>query len=583
MVINRMQWKIGGSAGEGIMTTGMIFSKVCARAGLKTCAYPEYPSLIRGGHNTYQIFVNDKHATSQLRDVHLLVALNKESIALHIDELIDGSAVIYDPDDWGDETPSVEGKDVIMVPVEMTKFAKEHEVDKVARNTVALGASFGMLGLSLENLEGVIQDWFGKKKPELVDENMEQAEAGYEAVAGKYEQFGYRLERKKGKPQTVISGNAAIAIGAIKAGMKFFAAYPMTPSSDILSYLAKKEKDYNLVVKQTEDELAAMNMIIGAGFAGVRSMTATSGGGFALMTEALGMAGIAETPCVVVMGQRPGPSTGLPTWGGQGDLNQVLGASQGEFPRIVLAPGDPKECFYLTHEAFNLAEKYQAPVVILVDKYNQQTWLSMPHFKTSNLKLERGKMMAQKDLDKIIGAGSEYLRYKHTDDGISPRTLPGMANGRHVASSYEHFENGHTTESEEETVKQYDKRFKKMETFVENDAEGPKYYGTEDALVTVVGWGSTKLPAIEMLRLAEEEDVPVNYLHFTYIDPLPKEKVFEAFAHTHKTLCVEGNKLGQLENWLKQQADITMNGNFHKYGGRPFYPEEMLEKVKEML
>lgn len=583
MTNNKMQWKIGGEAGFGIMTTGLVFSKICTRAGLKVFAYPEYPSLIRGGHNTYQVFVNDTQATSQIKDVHLLVALNKESLGLHTGELVDGSAVVFDPDDFDGETPSVEGKDIIFVPVEMTKITKEREVDRVARNTVAIGASFALLGMPFEMVEHTINTWFDKKKPELADENVAQAKEGYAAVEGKYEQFGYRLKPKKAKEQTVLSGNAGISIGAVKAGMKLYAAYPMTPSSGILSYLAKLEPDYNIVVKQTEDELAAMNMVVGGGFAGVRSMTGTSGGGFALMTEAFGMAGIAETPCVVVMGQRPGPSTGLPTWGGQGDLNQVLGASQGEFPRVVLAPGDPEECFFAGFEAFNIADRYQLPVVILVDKYNQESWQSIPYPKTAGLKIDRGQLMTQKELDAAVKADGEYLRYKHTKDGVSPRAIPGMKGGNHIGSSYEHFQDGHTTEDEAEAEKQYDKRMMKLDAFLKKDFQGPVLYGPEEADVTVVGWGSTKLPAMEALRMAEEQGVSMNYLHFTYLYPMDEAIVKEALEKANALLCVEGNKLGQFEQLLYAHTGVKMNAGFHKYGGRPFYPEEILEQVTKLV
>lgn len=588
MTINNLQWKIGGEAGFGIMTTGLIFSRICARGGLKVFAYPEYPSLIRGGHNTYQVFVNDTQATSQIYDVHLLVALNKETFELHTDELVDGAAVVYDPDNFKDENPRIEGKNVLFVPVEMNKIIKEKKVDRVARNTIGIGASFGLLDYPWDHVASVIQDWFGKKKPELAEANLELTKIGYDTAKTFCSEhnfdYQYRLVENATAPkQMVVTGNGAISMGAIKAGMKFYAAYPMTPSSDILSYLANKENDYNLVIKHTEDELAAMNMVIGAGFTGVRAMVATSGGGFALMTEALGMAGIAEVPIVAVNGQRPGPSTGLPTWSSQADLRFILHASQGEFPRIVLTPGDVTECFYLTHEAFNLAEKYQTPVIILVDKYVQESWQSVEPFDTSQLKIDRGKLLTQKELDAVVKAEGKYLRHKYTDDGISPRVLPGMKGGRHIDSSYEHEESGYTTEDEVESMKQYDKRFKKMETFLKEDVQGPQFFGPENADVTVVGWGSTKLTTLEMLRLAQQESISVNYLHFTYVDPLPVALVEEAFKKTQETLSVEGNKLGQLEGWIREQTGITMDAHYRLYGGRPFYPDKILERVKELL
>jgi len=380
----------------------------------------------------------------------------------------------------------------------------------------------------------------------------------------------------------VVSGNEAIALGAIQAGLKLFAAYPMTPSSAILSSLAKNEKKYNLVVKHTEDELAAMNLIIGAGFAGARAMTATSGGGFALMTEALGMAGIAEVPVVVIMGMRGGPSTGLPTWTSQGDLRFVLHASHSEFPRLVLAPGDAQECFYLTHQAFNLAEIYQLPVIILVDKYVQESWQSIPLFNTAKLQINRGKLLTQTQLAKRA-AEEIFPRYQHTADGISNRALPGLAGGIHIASSYEHTPEGYTTEDETEVTAQNDKRFKKLDAYLAKDVCGPKLYGAKKADVTLIGWGSTKLPGQQVLRLAEKQNISVNYLHFTYLDPLPINLVQTALQNCQKTLCVEGNKLGQFEGLLKQKIGFTMTGHYREYGARPFYPEKILEQVKKIL
>lgn len=582
MNTNTLQWKIGGEAGFGIMTTGLVFSRVCIRGGLKTFAYPEYPSLIRGGHNTYQVFVDSTQATSQIHAVHLLVALNVETLTLHTEELIDGSAVIYDPEDFKKEAPTVEGKNIIFVPVELSSIVRTQNASRVARNTVSLGASFGLLGYPWEIVEGVIHDWFGRKKPEVTEANIALTKAGYDAVAGKYPQYEYTLVPQTAKPQMVISGNGSTAMGAVKAGMKFYAAYPMTPSSDILGYLARQEEKMGLVVKHTEDEIAAMNMIIGAGFAGVRAMTGTSGGGFALMVEALGMAGIAEVPCVVIMGQRPGPSTGLPTWTCQADLRFVLHASQGEFPRIVLTPGDAQECFYMTFEAFNLSEKYQTPVIVLIDKYVQESWASVEPYDTSMLKINRGKLVTQEQINAIIKDGKQFLRYEHTPDGISLRSIPGQSGAVHIGSSYEHSPEGYTTEAEDETTAQNDKRFQKMQTFLKEDAKGPVFYGPENADLTIVGWGSTKQPALEAVRMAQQQGLSLNYLHFAYIDPLPVDLVKAAFAKTKKTLCVEGNKLGQLEGWLREQAGIQMHANYHKYGGRPFYPEEIVAKAKSL-
>lgn len=576
-----VQWKIGGEAGFGIMTTGLVFSRIMARGGLKTFAYPEYPSLIRGGHNTYQVAVHPTQSTSQLRAVHILIALNRETITIHESELADNAAVIYDPDDWSGETPTLSHPSATLIAVPLTAITKQFDSARVARNTVALGASLALLNYPWEIVEGVINDWFGRKKPQLTETNIGLTKAGYDAVAGKYSQFPYHLAPVAGAPkQMVISGNGSIAMGAMKAGMKFYAAYPMTPSSDILGYLARQEDTMGLVVKHTEDEISAMNMAIGAGFAGVRAMTGTSGGGFALMVEALGLAGIAEVPVVIVMGQRPGPSTGLPTWTSQSDLRFVLHASQGEFPRIVLAPGDAQECFYMTHHAFNLAEIYQLPVLILVDKYVQESWQSVEPYDTSMLVINRGALLTPEQV--LARNEKHFKRHEHTEDGISPRTVPGTEGGVHIASSYEHTEEGFTTEDEIETTKQNDKRMRKLDTYLATHAKGPQFFGAEKADITIVGWGSTKLPALEAVRMAEERGLSLNYLHFTELYPLPIAQTVDALSRCTTTLCVEGNKLGQLEQWIFENTGIRMNGSFHKYGGRPFYPEEIIDEALKL-
>ncbi len=586
MITNRLQWKIGGEAGFGIMTIGFVFSKICTRGGLRTFAYPEYPSLIRGGNNTYQIVVDADQATSQRHEVHLLACLNKETFVLHKNQLTDDAAIIYDPADFNGGAPeSIPHKsNQMFVPVPMSAIVQQRGGIRVERNTIALGASFGLLGYPFHFIEEVLADWFGKKKAELARTNIELANIGYEAVVGKYKNYSYALEPVvHNKLQMVVSGNRAIAMGALKAGMKFYAAYPMTPSSEILGYLARQERTMNIVVKHTEDEIAAINMAIGAAFAGVRAMTGTSGGGFALMVEALGMAGIAEVPIVIVMGQRPGPSTGMPTWTAQGDLRFVLHASQGEYPVIVLSPGDVTECFYLAFTAHNLAEKYQLPVILLVDKYVQESWQSVAPFNTESLQVQRGKLLTQTELDEAVKITGKYLRYQHAVDGVSARVLPGMPSGRYIASSYEHDETSFSTEDAAEVTAQMDKRFSKLNTFLANDVQGPEFYGEPDAQVTIVGWGSTKLPALEALRLASQAGITLNYLHFTYIQPLPVAQVQQAFSKIKQSLIVEGNKQGMLAGWIKQHTGIVSSASFNKYNGRPFYPEELVAQAKQLL
>jgi len=369
-----------------------------------------------------------------------------------------------------------------------------------------------------------------------------------------------------------------IGMAAIAAGCKFYCAYPMTPSSTILHYLAAKSEKSQMVVKHAEDEISVINMALGASWAGVRSMTGTSGGGYALMVEAVSLAGITEMPIVIAMGQRPGPATGMPTWTEQGDLLFILHSGHGEFPKIILAPGDMEETYRLTLEAFNLADIYQTPVFILVDKYLQEGHQSVEEFRIKNLelKINRGKLLSDKDLQNI----TNYKRYQITDDGISPRALPGMKNVLHQVNSYEHLEDGHTTEEENERTKQVDKRNRKTTTFLAQDAKLPVLYGKKEAALTIIAWGSMKGPILQAMQGNEDK---FNLLHFTYLWPMPSEPVTKILKDCRKTLLVENNSTGQLGQLLKMVTGIGIDNRLLKYSGRPFYPEEILEKIKETL
>ncbi|MEM2175412.1 MAG: 2-oxoacid:acceptor oxidoreductase subunit alpha [Candidatus Micrarchaeia archaeon] len=409
-------WKIGGEAGYGIMTTGFIFGKSFVRAGFFAFDTNEYPSLIRGGHNTYTVRISDEPIYSHNKKIDVLVALNDFTLKKHKDEVRKDGYIIYDENSVSlNETI----KNVNLIPVPLTQIAIENGGQNIMRNNVALGASFALTNVDVNFLFDVIREIFKEKKGENVSSlNMNVAKAGYEYVKQNFPTIK-KIEAKlckKGK-RMYINGNEAIAIGAIKAGCKFYAAYPMTPASSILHYLASKEYDYNIIVKQTEDEIAAVHMAIGASFAGVRAMTGTSGGGFALMTEALGLAAMTETPLVIVLAQRPGPSTGMPTHTEQSDLRFVMHASNGEFPRVVIAPGDPIECFYETFNAFNIAEKYQLPVIILTDKFLAESHFTIDPFFTKNLKIDRGLL-------KTDGQLKDYKRYQNIITGFALRCMP---------------------------------------------------------------------------------------------------------------------------------------------------------------
>ena len=359
--MNKFTLMIGGPAGSGVLNAGLgMFAKTCMRNGLKVFTKAEYPSLIRGGHNFLTITVDEENVYSHSNEVNLLIALDKLTVENHLDEVKGG--IIYDTSSFTVELP----EEILNFGIPLKKIAEEYG-SVLYRNTVAIGAALRLIGLDLTELEKIITEKFSKKGQEIVDSNIKAAKAGYDFVKGR--QFPFMFVRKETENRILLNGNDAVVAGAVKAGCKFISAYPMTPATSVLTGLASVSRDYNIIVKHTEDELASINMAIGAGFAGVRAMTCTSGGGFALMAEGLGLAAQAEVPVVIVESQRPGPGSGMATRTGQGDLNFMLNASTDEFPRVVIAPGDVNECYELTQLAFNLAEKYQTPVILLLDKF----------------------------------------------------------------------------------------------------------------------------------------------------------------------------------------------------------------------
>jgi len=574
---NKVAWKFGGKAGEGIMVTGLIFSKILSRGGYNVFDYVEYPSLIKGGHNNYYVRADANKVYSHLKPLDLLVALDKLTVDLHLDELRPGAGIIYDGEKVHLDKQNLKRQDVNLYPVPLLRLAEEAG-GKIMRNTVALGASVALTDYDFNILANTLAEIFKRKGDKVINNNISAARAGYDHCKNNFEGFGVKLEKIQAPERILLTGNEAIGIGAIKAGCKFYAAYPMTPTSPILHFMAAQERKFNLVVKHAEDEIAVINMAIGAGAVGARAMLATSGGGFSLMTEALGLASISETPIVVVEGQRPGPATGMPTWTEQGDLQFILNAAQGEGPRIVMAPGDVEDCFYLTIDAFNLAEKYQMPVIIISDTHVAESHVNVERFKTDGVKIERGKFLSDQDLDKM----GTYNRYQLTDDGISPRTLPPQKLGVHLANSYEHDEYGYASEDSEMRTKMVDKRAKKLE-LAQDEIPPPPLYGPSDADITLIGWGSTKGAIREAMEILKRDGLSANYLQVVYLNPFPSEKVSEVMSSAKKTMVVENNKTSQLSRLIAEKTLLKADYKLLKYDGRAFFPEEIIQKVREAL
>jgi 2-oxoglutarate ferredoxin oxidoreductase subunit alpha len=580
VIANKISLLVGGEAGAGITRSGFLFAKACLRGGLCVFGANDYQSLIRGGHNFYVVRAEAEEIYSQADTIDLLIALNKETVTLHKDELVPGGGIIYDGDQVtiGEE---LERDDLKLYPVPLRKIVKGLEGPQIMENTVALGAANAILNYDPEILNEVLRDTFNAK---IAEQNIEAAKQGYDYAREHYgDDFGYRLQKtdKAGKHRIFLTGNEAVGLGAIRAGCKLYAAYPMTPATSLLHFLAPLDREYKMVVIHTESEISAANMVAGASYAGVRSMTATSGGGFCLMTEALGMIGMTETSPVILLVQRPGPSTGLPTYSAQGDLRFAIHASQGEFPRVIIAPGDITEIFYNTMEAFNLAEKFQIPAIIISDKYLAESHGTAEPFDQNRIGNDRGQLIT----DNSYAGEEEYKRHKFTADGISPRAIPSIKGAVVRTNADEHNELGYTTEDPVLTTKMADKRFKKLEALTQELAnyETTKLYGPEDAEATILAWGSTKGPIREAMKLLSKEGIKVNYLQIVYLTPFPVAKVQEVMKRAKKTVVVENNKTSQLTSLIREHLLTTVDHKILKYDGRPFNPEALSQKIKEVL
>jgi len=438
--------KVAGAAGQGIKTSGLVIAKALKRAGYYSFGYTEYPSLIRGGHNVYQIEIADRPFASITHRLDLLVTLNQEAIDLHLHELQKGSSLIYDEGAFSlspEITRELTEKNIEIFPIELLMLAKNNGGSAIMKNTVSLGAIWRIFNLDLNVLLETVAEIFNKSA-EIIETNKKCVKAGYDSLKSTNNFFkdNFRPDTKFAD-YMLVSGNEAVGMGAISAGVRLYSTYPMTPSSTILTFLAEEGPKFGMVVKQAEDEITAANMVIGANFAGTRAMCATSGGGFDLMTESLSLAGMTENPFVVILGQRPGPATGAPTWTAQGDLSLAVNSGHGEFPKMVMAPADAEEAFQMTKEAHNYAEIYQLPVVILTDKMMAESVFCNPKFDQEKVKVDRGQLISGEELKNYEGK----LRYEMTEDGISPRWLPGDPANVFVANSDEHDEKGYLTEA----------------------------------------------------------------------------------------------------------------------------------------
>jgi 2-oxoglutarate/2-oxoacid ferredoxin oxidoreductase subunit alpha len=558
----------GGEAGQGVQSIGAVAAETLARGGYNIFADQDYESRVRGGHNFFRVRAEEKPVEALSAPLDILVALNKETIGLHKGELKPGGVILYD----GEQIPEAgAGERGLSVP--FTRLAQ----NKLMSNTAAAGAAFGLAQFDFDILAAVLKQEFSAKGEKVVTDNVAAAKAGYDYARehGQALAFPRLPSLKNNGNKILLNGNDALSMGALAAGCRFVAGYPMTPSSGILEYIADKGQALGAVMVHVEDEISAINMAVGAGYAGARSMVATSGGGFALMVEGLALAGMTETPVVVVLGQRPGPATGLPTRTEQAELFFAMHAGHGEFPRAIFAPADASDAFYTAVKALNIAEKYQTPVIILTDHHLASSYVTVDKFDLSKVKIERGPMLS--DAESNISA--DYQRHLVTASGVSPRALPGQGKALVVTDSDEHNETGHMIEDATTRQQQVEKRLRKLEG-IKTEITPLEYHFASGAKATLIGWGSTYGAIREAAVLLAGDGYPVNTLHFRELWPFPAEVFIKAFDASAKNIVVEGNATGQLAALIKRETGRSVTGKILKYDGRPFSPREIAESVR---
>jgi 2-oxoglutarate ferredoxin oxidoreductase subunit alpha len=573
---------IGGAAGQGVATPGDIFAKIFSRRGLHLNAYNAYQSIIRGGHTFLTIRTGRERVTNMGDRIDLLIPLNQDSIDRHLGLLTAGSACVFNEDTIKAGVPA---SGVQLCPLPVSKLA-DISRNKVAQNTLAIGAGLNMMGISFQALEDVLTEQFKKKGDTVVAENVGIARAGYDYAASNFRPFEWPLPLTENR-YAVLSGNIAMAMGGAAAGVKFYCAYPMSPSTGVLHWMAAHARKAGIMVRQVEDEIGVVNMAIGAAHAGVRAMCATSGGGFALMSEGLGMSAMMETPVVVIDCQRAGPSTGVPTKTEQGDLWQMLGAAFGDYPRVIAAPLDIEDCFKLIPEMFNIVDRFQCPGIVLCDLLLSEGRLSVdPKDLDFNPSIDRGELITTNGASAGEGTNGAYKRYKITESGISPRVIPGVPGHTHTAATDEHDEDGVLISDEfTNTVKRRAMMEKRMRKTVGIEAaiQPPTLRGPRVSDVTLIGWGSTSGVIEEACEILSEQGIIANHLQVRWLVPLHGEAILEILKGSRHTIIVENNFSGQFARYLRSETSYVPNGYIRKYDGEPFMPHHIVDAVKEQL
>ncbi len=558
---------IGGAAGQGIETSVSILQKILKNSGYKVFTVRDFMSRVRGGHNFSLVRFGTETVYSHSDQLDGIIALTEETIRLHSGQLKPNGFIVSDskfaPEDRG------------VIKADFTAIGKELGNPRVL-GSIAVGIILKLFSLKVEDGARVLKEFV---KEQYLDVNIQALSKGYELADSRYP-----LHRGEGMEDMILTGNEAVGLGAIAAGLRFYSAYPMSPSTSVMEYLADQSLEAGIVVEQAEDEIAAINMAIGASFAGVPAMTGTSGGGFSLMVEALGLAGMAEIPIVILNVQRPGPATGLPTRTEQSDLKFIISASQGEFPRMVIALRNHNDAFHQTARAMHLAEKYQIPVLLLSDQYLGDSYATVKPYNLAGIHRVDPKRTAETYLAKNMSGqdeGLDYRRYRFTEDGISPRLIPGISKHLVTADSDEHDEYGKITESAEVRTRMMDKRLGKLK-LLEQELQEPKFIGADDFDYLLIGWGSTYGPIKEAIRLLnKEKEKRYAALVFGDIYPLPQKLLKEKAGKAGSIINVEQNATGQLAQLIREQTGIECNFSILKYDGRQLSSEEIADRIRK--
>jgi len=577
--------KIVGAQGQGVNSVGEMCAKGLKRSGFCVFGYREYMSLIKGGHSSYQLDVSATDVRSSATHVDIVVTFNHHGLEKNLRDLKKGGVLLHQTPQWKFKNPEdqafIAEQKIRVIELPTDAILKKLKAKPILGNVLITAVVWSLLGQKQEQLQDLVREQFGHKK-DLLDLNLACIAEGFAACTVIAPGMALSLPKPdpKWKEQLLLTGSQAMGLGIIHAGCRVYAGYPMTPSSPILTFIAEMQNETGMAVKQAEDEITAAQMVVGAMHMGARAVTATSGGGFDLMTETLSLAGITETPAVFILAQRPGPGTALPTWTAQGDLTLAIGSGHGEFTRLVLAAGDTQDAFDLMPEAFNFAEEYQIPVIVLTDKHLGEALFTQPAFDQTVAKLKRGRLVT--DVRELAQLKSADRYDPQATDGVSKRWLPGSEAAAYCAQGYEHSPDGSFNEEAANTQAQMEKRLKKMEALKKALPE-PVYVGPKNPETLIVSWGSNRGVILDVLESPEMKKKTIGYLHYQYLWPLKTES-FEMLSRTaRRTIFVECNYGGQLASLLELAAGRDTTQRILKFDGRPFFFEELRDRILSVL